>query len=387
MLSEWMLDQSCIYLNHATVGAPPRRVIEAQRAIMDEIEAQPARFLLRELADITSAAADVPSRMRLAAAAIAEFVGVDQRDLAFVDNATAGANAVLRSFPFVVGDEIVVTDLGYRGVTNAVVFAARERCATVRTLAMPHGSAGPQAFVDAIEAGLTDRSRILVIDHIAAETALILPVAEIARVAHERGVLVLADGAHGPGSIPLDISSLGVDWYSGNLHKWAWTPRSAGILWCSPEQQRHLHPAVISWGLDNGMAAEFDLTGTRDPSPWLTAPAALAMLHEFGFERVCAYNHDLAWRAAHHLADRWGTEFTIPESMVPTMVTVPATAANGFTDADAQALKDRLLFDEKIEVAVYAYNGAAVVRVSAQIYNDMDDIDRLAEAVLRHRPT
>ena len=66
---------------------------------------------------------------------------------------------------------------------------------------------------------------------------------------------------------------------------------------------------------------------------------------------------------------------------------MPATAANGFTDADAQVLEVRLLFDEQIEVAAYAYAGAAVVRVSAQIYNDMDDIDRLAEAVLRHRPT
>lgn len=385
MLGEWMLDPSCTYLNHGTVGAPPRRVIAAQRAIIDEIEVQPARFLLRELADVTGDAAGISSRMRLAAAVVAEFVGVEHEDLAFVDNITAGANAVLRSFRFDSGDEIVVTNLGYGGVTNAVMYAARERGATVRSLTMPHGSAGPQAFVDAIEAGLTRRTRLIVIDHIAAEAALVLPIAEIARVAHEHGVLVFADGAHVPGSIPLDIPSLGVDWYSGNLHKWAWTPRSAGILWCSREQQPHLHPAVISWGLDNGLAAEFDLTGTRDPSPWLAAPAALAMLHEFGFERICAYNHGLAWQAGHHLADRWGTDFTVPESMIPTMVSVPVTAHDGFTVADAQALKDRLLFDERIEVATYEHDGVIVARVSAQIYNDINDIDRLAEAVLRHR--
>lgn len=385
LLSEWLLDPAYAYLNHGTVGAPPRRVIDAQRSIVDEIEAQPARFLLRELADITGEAT-VPSRIRVAAAAVAEFVGVDAADLAFVDNITAGANSVLRSFPFAAGDEVLVTDLGYGGITNAVEYAARRSGATVRTLMMPHGSAGPAAFVDAVAEGLGERTRILVVDHITAETALILPIAEIARVAHDRGVLVFADGAHVPGSIPLEIASLGVDWYSGNLHKWALTPRSAGILWASPEQQATLHPAVISWGLDNGMSAEFDLTGTRDPSPWLAAPAALAMLHDFGFERVCAYNHDLVWRAAGHLAERWGTEFAIPESMVPTMVAIPATPPDRYTSADAQQLKDRLLFDEQIEVAAYEQGGAIVVRVSAQIYNDMDDIDRLAEAVLRHRP-
>ena len=64
-----------------------------------------------------------------------------------------------------------------------------------------------------------------------------LPIAEIAEECHRRGVLVFADGAHVPGNIPLDISSLGVDWYCANLHKWAWAPRSSGILWAAPEHR------------------------------------------------------------------------------------------------------------------------------------------------------
>jgi isopenicillin-N epimerase len=52
MLERWSLDPSILYLNHGTVGAPPKRVLEAQQAIRDEIERQPAHFMLRELADI-----------------------------------------------------------------------------------------------------------------------------------------------------------------------------------------------------------------------------------------------------------------------------------------------------------------------------------------------
>ena len=92
-------------------------------------------------------------------------------------------------------------------------------------------------------------------------TALILPLAEIAALCHDRGVLVLADGAHVPGNIAVDIDSFGVDWYVANLHKWAWAPRSAGLLWSAKEHQSYLHPTVISWGLDHGIAAEFDLLG------------------------------------------------------------------------------------------------------------------------------
>ena len=70
---------------------------------------------------------------------------------------------------------------------------------------------------------------------------------------------------------------------------------------------------MISWGLDQGFTAEFDWVGTRDPSAWLAAPEGLAFLDELDFGAVRRYNHDLAWRAAQQLADRWGTTLEFPE--------------------------------------------------------------------------
>ena len=220
MRSEWLLDSDLTYLNHGTVGATPRRVLARQRAITDEIERNPARFMLRELAD-THGTAVVPLRLRVAAAAVAEFVGVAADDLMFVDNITTGANAVLRSFPFAPGDEIAVTSLGYGGVTNAATYTARTIGGPLRTIELPQPGAAPGDFVDAIAAGLGHHTRLLVVDHITPGTALILPLAEIAALCHQRGVLVFADGAHVPGNIAVDIDSFGVDWYAANLHKWA----------------------------------------------------------------------------------------------------------------------------------------------------------------------
>jgi isopenicillin-N epimerase len=382
MRAAFPLEPGAIYLNHGTVGVTPNRVRDAHRAILDAIERHPSRFLLRELTGVTfgTKTRDVP-RLREAADEVGAFLGARGQDLVFVDNTTAGANAVLKSFPFERGDEILVTDLGYGGLLNSAAFTARTHGLGVRTAVMPYPVATPHALTDAILAAVTPRTRLAIVDHISAQSALVFPIAEIAAALRARGVAVLADGAHVPGALPLDIASLGVDWYVANLHKWMWTPRSSGILWTSPARQADLRPLVTSWGLDQGMTMEFDLAGTRDPACHLAAPAAIAYMRELGVEAVQRYNHDLAWQAGRHLAERWGTEFVTPESMIGTMATVPLPASAGATQDDAVALRDRLLFDHAIELQVHAFRGRVYARVSAQIYNDMQDIDALAAAI------
>jgi len=376
---QWYLEPDLTYLNHGTVGAPPKAVLAEQFRLMEEIERHPARFMLRELADTSGEAAE-PSRLRRAATQVAPFVGVQPDDLLFVDNITTGANAVLRSFPFATGDEIVVTSLGYGGVTKAAEYTARTAGCELRTIELPGPGAPPHEYVERIEAGLGPRSRMIVVDHLAASSALVLPIREIAEVCHRNGTLVLADGAHVPGNIGLDIESLGVDWYTGNLHKWAWTPRSSGVLWAAPEHRQHLHPTVISWGLDHGLTAEFDLLGTRDPTPHLTAPFAIDLLHSYGEGAVMSYNHQLAWWAGRFLSDAWGTAFTTPETMIGSMVTVRLPPSLGASPDDAERVRAEL-DHRRIEVPVTAGADGLTLRVSAQVYCERDDVEVLAAAV------
>jgi len=381
MLAEWAFEPDLLYLNHGTVGAPPRRVLAAQSAIRDEIERQPSRFMLRELSAIASGEPWSRPRMRLAADSVAGFVGARGDDLVFVDNATTGCNAVLRSLDLRPDDEILVTDLGYGAITLASRYAARARGATVREVTLPFPGTTPGGVTEAIERACTPRTRLLVIDHITSHSALILPVAELTARAHSRGIAVLVDGAHAPGAIPLDVPSLGADWYAANLHKWAWSPRSAGFLWTVPARQRETHPVTISWGLDQGYTTEFDWVGTHDPTRYLAAPAALAFLRELGVAEVMRYDHELAWAGASLLAERWGEPLPCPESMVGTMATVMLPARSGATAEDAIRLRDALLDEDRIEAQIHAHGGRLWVRLSAQVYNELGDVERFARAV------
>ena len=377
----WRLDPDLTYLNHGTVGATPRVVLDAQQRLRDTIEREPARFLLRDLADTRQRPMRHVPHMRAAAAAVAAFVGARSADLVFVDNATTGVNAVLRSLTFAPGEEILLTDHTYGAVARTAAYIAKRTGAIVRVADLPGPpcQAGPVA--DAIDAACTPRTRILVVDHITSGSALILPVADIAARARARGIAVLVDGAHAPGAIPLDVPSLGADWYIANLHKWAMAPRSSAFLWAAPDRQVDLHPTVISWGYDQGFHAEFDLVGTRDPTPWLAAPAGLAFLDSLGLDALRAWNHALVWDAARMLSDRWRVPLPADESMVGPMVTVQLPS---FVPADAhavQALRDALLFEDRIEVQMHVSMGRAWVRLCGQAYVEASDIERFREAV------
>ncbi|MFZ5547395.1 MAG: aminotransferase class V-fold PLP-dependent enzyme [Pseudomonadota bacterium] len=391
LLPLWPLDPSITYLNHGTVGATPCAVLAAQAALRDEIERQPARFLLRELTPI-GRPDELPDRalpggphhrLRAAAADIAPWLGVGGDDLVFVDNATAGANAVLASFPLRPGDEVLVTNRTYGAVARAAAHHAARAGASVVTAALPFPVASEDELVDALDAALTPRTRLAVLDHVSPETALVMPLARMAAMCRARGVAVLADGAHAPGAIAVDIPALGVDYYTANLHKWAFSPRSAGILWATPAQRAGLHPPVISWGSGGGWLAEFDWVGTRDPTPFLCAPDGFRFIDEAlgGHDALWARNHGLAWDTAERLTREWGLAWATPRAMVGSMVTLPLPPSLGRGFDTAMALKTWLLAESRIEAQILAIDEQLCWRFSAQAYNDDADVQRFTQAL------
>lgn len=381
LLPLWPLVQDAVYLNHGTVGVTPHAVLDAQRRWRDRIERHPSRFLLRELWSFTGTA-DGPSLMRQAAAEVAAFVGARADDLVFVDNTSAGVNAIVRAMPLGPGNEILITDHAYGGIVTAVRYAAARAGATVRVVEMPYPAFNDDECVARIEAALTPNTRLLIVDHIAAESALVFPVRAIVAAAKRQGVPVLVDGAHVPGQVALNVSEIGADFYIANLHKWAMAPRSSAFMVVAPMHQSWVHPPVISWGYEAGFTQEFDWVGTRDATPWLCATDGIQFLRdELGGADLYVRNHALAWHAAQTLTTAWGTPLEIAESTVASMVSVMTPERCGTTKPEAQQLRDRLLFEHNIEVQAHARAGRVWVRLCAQAYNDEQDIARLAAAV------
>jgi isopenicillin-N epimerase len=365
---EWPLDPAVTYLNHGGYGVTPGAVLREQEDWRRRIERNPTRFFTEEL----------PGLLRQAAAALGAWLGARGEDVVFVDNATAGCNAVLRSLDFTAGDEILITSLAYGAIAKAARYVAARSGARLVEVEIPLPVAGDAAIVAAVAARLGARTRLAIFDHIASHSALVLPVAELSRQAHAAGARVLIDGAHAPGVVPFDPAATGADWYVGNCHKWLMAPRGCGFLWAAPPQQALIHPLAISHGYGAGFTAEFDWTGTRDPTPFLALPAAIDFHRRLGGAALMARNTALAREAGSLLARRWRTGLGGPESSFAAMVTVRLPLDGEASPARAVALRRWLADEHRIETAVNAESGALWLRLAAQAYNQPADYQLLA---------
>lgn len=368
----WLLDPATTFLNHGSYGACPRAVLAVQQDWRARMERQPVRFMQ----------ATLPAALREAKSVLAGFLGASADDLVFVENATSGVNAVLRSLELGAGDEVLTTSHVYGAVRNAIRHVCGGRGAALIEAPVPFPLPEAATAVAAIADRLGPRTRLVVIDAVTSPTATMLPVTEIAALCRAAGVRLLVDAAHAPGMIPLDLPTLGADWVTGNAHKWLFAPKGCAFLWASRESQPGLHPVVISHGLGRGFAAEFDWVGTRDPSAWLSVPAAIDFWRALGGPELMAANRALADQAARLLAEAWGTPIGAPAALLGAMA---AVALPGPLPADAVAaadVHDRLWAAHRIEVPIMWFADRLWARISAQAYNELADYRRLADAVL-----
>ena len=363
----FLLEPGTDFLNHGSFGTTPRAVLAAADRWRQRMESNPDRFLRLVL----------PGALRAAAARLAGFLNAKEQDLAFVENATSGVNAVLRSLAFQPGDEILATTHTYNAVRQTIREVCRRTGAkpVEARIALPVGSV--DGLVSPMERKIGRRTRLVVLDHITSPTGLVFPVKRLAAIAHARGANVLVDGAHAPGQLDLDITSLGVDWYAGNCHKWLFAPKGCGFLWARAGAQAGIHPPVISHGYGKGYAAEFDWTGTRDFSSWLAVPDALDFLLALKPSRVRAYNHRLAAGQAKRIAAVWRTPLDGPPEMHGSMMAIRLPDA--LQGRDAATLMAELMARERIVVAAMPIEGTLWARISAQVYNAPADYHRLAD--------
>jgi len=367
-LRDFALDPAKIHLNHGSYGSVPKILTHKQDLWRARVEADPTGFFKSEL----------PSLVRQAAARVARAFGGRGEDWVFVENATQAANVAVSALSLKAGEHVLATTEIYNAVRQTLRHRAGRRGVVIEELALPIPLQNEDQVLDAFERAIRPTTRAVIVDHVTSRSALVLPVARIAELARGKGLACFVDGAHGPGMLDIDVEAIGADWYFGNAHKWLYAPRGCALLWTAPHRQSTTHPVVISHGYNKGYTAEFDWIGTRDPSAWLTASAALDWHESQGGPTLRARSRDLARAMGVKLARALGTEMSGPCGLLGAMAAVqlPGPASRS---AESRAIALRL--QHKIVVNISTINGSDWLRVSAALYNDLSDIDALLEAL------
>ena len=387
----WTLDPAIAFLNHGSYGAAPRPVLAAQQAWRDRMEAEPVLFFSHDLEPALDAARG----------ALAAFIGADRDDLAFVPNATAGFNTVLRSLRFAPGDELVTTDHAYNAAKNAMQFVAERDGARVVIAPVAFPTGGSASIAEAVMAAVTPRTTLAVLDHITSATALIFPVRTLVAQLADRGVETLVDGAHAPGQVALDVPALGASYYTANLHKWVCAPKGSGFLWVRPDRQALIRPLAISHGANSPRVdrsrfrVEFDWTGTADQSAFLAVPDAIRFGDELlagGWPALRERNHALALAGRDLLCAALGVDPPAPNHLVGSMASIPLPAESRPGRVQGIDLYGDPVHDHLAHRGMQAMvtpwpqrpDGGPwrrLVRISAAAYNDLGQFERLAAAL------
>jgi len=273
--------------------------------------------------------------------------------------------------------------------------------ASVVIAAVPFPGTSPESALAAVLASVTPRTRLAVLDHITSASGLILPVAQLVAELSDRGIETLVDGAHAPGQVALDVPKVGATYYAANLHKWVCAPKGSGFLWVRPDRQAAIRPLAISHGANSPrrdrsrFRVEFDWTGTSDPSAYLAVPDAIQFgegLITGGWAALRARNHVLAIAGRDLLCAALGVVIPAPDTMIGTMASVPLPIERSPGQVQGVDLYDDPVHDHLaglgMQVMVTPWPQRPddgpwrrLVRISAAAYNNLEQFERLAEAL------
>ncbi|XP_078444346.1 putative L-cysteine desulfhydrase 1 [Wolffia australiana] len=395
-------DPSVARVNNGSFGSCPLSILSAQQRWQRLWLRQPDAFFFDELQ---------PSILR-SREAIRALIRADHvEEVSLVDNATTAAAIVFQRFQrafhegvYAPGDAVVLLHYAYGSVKkSAHAYVARAGATVVEApLPFPVASAADvvsefRKALDVARDGGRRRVRLAVIDHITSMPSVVVPVKQLTQICRDEGVeQVFVDAAHALGNVEVDVSDIGADFYTSNLHKWFFCPPSVAFLYCrrSPESTDIHHP-VVSSEYGKGLAIESGWIGTRDYSAQLVVPEVVDFINRFegGINGIMKKNHEKVVEMGKMLAEAWGTSLGAPPEMSCSMIMVglpPRLRVD--SDEDAQKLRKYLRGKFQVEVPTH-YNGrrpgdedeavTGYVRISHQVYNSLDDYCRLRDAICK----
>lgn len=386
---EFLIEEGLHYMNTGTYGPSLRSVYDAACRHLRELDENFNRYFRTKL--VGQALFDLIDK-------VAAFAGAKPDEIAFTSGTTEAMNYIANGLDLRAGDEVVTTMHEHEAGIYPWLLIAKRRGIGVRQIPLSSPPRDKGEILDRFSRAITPRTRVLSFCHVQFTDGTVLPVRELCQLARERGILSVVDGAQAVGMLNFRVSDLGCDFYATSLHKWLTTPYGTGLLYVREEVQDRLWPTVV---LDySGWRAVDRAGGTSEKTYKVLWPKAMgkycANLQYYGplFEPVGraidfqnAIGRERIEQRIRALAER--LKAGLMEIPGVTLYTSrdPALSA-GLTSFRLSGISTEALFryladQHRIIIRYVRLPGINfdVDRVSTHIFNTMDEVDALLEAV------
>ncbi len=358
-----------IMMNNGTLGPMPKSVFNTL-----------ARYFSVQVNNPFDAYNHLPTFRESVRAKLAAFINASPDEVALTSNTTEGLNFVVNGLDLGDGDEVLTSNFEHPGHLGPWKLKEKRAGVVLKTVNLPLTPRSVDEIVGAFAAAITPRTRMISVGHTVFITGLISPLKELSKLAHDKGLLIMADSAHGLGMLDLDMKELGIDFFASSPYKWLGAPTGIGLLYVRKEALGKVWPSVVSSGWETiPRAAKLDPSGQRSDAMLFALDEALNFNSRIGKTRIERRIKALAARLRQGLdRTRWVKVHTPDDPYLSAGLT-----AFSMKDVDPERLVEYLRQKYNLVVRTIGNRdaGTYAVRVSTPIYVSTQEVDMVLEGV------
>jgi len=369
--ARYFLPRDVLFMNAANLCPSPIPVVESLYATTKGYEASP---------NPTKRSALMRDGREAARGLLATMLGVTPEEIVITRNTSEGNNWVSSGLTLGPDDEVIVFSDNHPTNLKAWHDKSKRFGYTVTTVqhAVPHP--GSAYYVDLFSKAITPRTRLIAFTHVTSNQGDLFPAKEICAMARARGVMTLLDGAQTFGALDVNLGDIKPDFYTGSAHKWPCGPKECGVLYVNSAVHDRIAPSVIGvYPGAVGISRTLEGMGQRDDARLVALAEAVRFRESIGRKNIEDRLRQLAQHLISELKRLDGVHiYTDPAADRSANLVV-------FRPGSLDPRKFATALEEKdgIVATVRAGQDRPGLRVSAHIYNTMDEMDRLVAGVKR----
>src|SRR6185503_16028568 len=312
---------------------------------------------------------------------LAEFLRVTPEEIVITRNTSESNNLVSTGIDLKPGDEVLLTADNHPSNHTAWQEKAKRFGFTVKDVPVPNPHPGAEQYIDAFTKMITPRTKVISFTHLTSTVGDLFPAKEICRLARERGILTLVDGAQTFGLMDVDLSDMQPDFYSGSAHKWPCGPKENGVLYINKASQAKIWASIFSaYPGRVGVSKTFEGFGQRDEPAMIAFGEALTFQTKIGRALIEKRSRELTQALIAGLKKVDGVK--IWTSLDPSRSVAVLSFLPG--NLDIRKLSLALYQKDRIGIATRGGQDRAGIRLSQHFYNTMADVDRTVAAVKKY---